>query len=360
MVHSSTTRVETGGRGSWRPAATVSKSLASRGRAAIDDSHGCLYYSNIHARSHPRPGGTATDEAMGRVATIPTYELYGRPRGWPTPEPLYCESLAKANAAHAQDSLIRSHRHPNLHQLFCFTGGEVAIELEGTWQEVTAPAALLVAPLTVHGFVFKADNTGYILTFPSFAPRDFLGLTETEVERLAGTALITDRDSSDFTILEGGFARLLEEFNGRCPGRIHALRAHTLAVVLWVYRALAVAAPCAAVDTDDRVLALVNRFRSLVDRHFHEQWPLSRYARELGISTTHLNRLTRQCAQEKASEVIRDRVLLEARRDLTYTVKSVSEIAYSLGYRDPAYFSRVFTRATGMSPTTFRRHAAGD
>jgi AraC family transcriptional activator of pobA len=54
-------------------------------------------------------------------------------------------------------------------------------------------------------------------------------------------------------------------------------------------------------------------------------------------------------------EMIDRRALLEARRALCYTNWSVAEIAYALGFADPAYFTRVFTRRTGCSPRQFRR-----
>jgi AraC family transcriptional activator of pobA len=45
----------------------------------------------------------------------------------------------------------------------------------------------------------------------------------------------------------------------------------------------------------------------------------------------------------------------EARRNLAYTDQSVTTIAYALGYSDPAYFSRVFTRSAGVPPRDFRK-----
>jgi AraC family transcriptional activator of pobA len=54
------------------------------------------------------------------------------------------------------------------------------------------------------------------------------------------------------------------------------------------------------------------------------------------------------------SRLIDDRVVREARRNLAYTNMSVTTIAYTLGFADPAYFSRVFTRSLGLSPRAFR------
>ena len=56
--------------------------------------------------------------------------------------------------------------------------------------------------------------------------------------------------------------------------------------------------------------------------------------------------------------MIQQRLMLEACRQLTYVPSSVATIAYELGFQDPAYFSRLFRRHTGMTPTQFRRAQA--
>ncbi|HNH36489.1 MAG TPA: AraC family transcriptional regulator, partial [Rhodocyclaceae bacterium] len=55
-----------------------------------------------------------------------------------------------------------------------------------------------------------------------------------------------------------------------------------------------------------------------------------------------------------AFDLVQARLLLEARRRLVYIAAPVSLLAYELGFQDPAYFCRVFKRATGMTPTAFR------
>ena len=78
------------------------------------------------------------------------------------------------------------------------------------------------------------------------------------------------------------------------------------------------------------------------------------------MSPTHLNRLTRAATGDSALHLIEARTLGEARRNLAYTNLSIATIAYALGYADPAYFSRVFTRDAGVSPRAFRAQLSGD
>jgi AraC family transcriptional activator of pobA len=290
------------------------------------------------------------------TVTIPTYDLYGRPAGWSGPEPLFCESLERSNRIYMRDSRIPTHRHLNLFQFFCFTGRSgIVIELDGEHHRVRPPAALLVAPLSVHGFTFASDSGGYILTCPESALGEFLVIGGADAEHLSRSALIASGGGVDFERLAGDFALLLDEFGADQPARIQGLRARALPIVLWFMRTLIRASGPPASNGEDRGADLVTRFLGLVNRHYREQRPLSFYADELGVSSTHLNRLTRQRIGKTASATICERVLLEAQRELAYTNRRVSAIAYAMGYRDPAYFTRLFTRKVGLTPSAYRR-----
>ena len=68
----------------------------------------------------------------------------------------------------------------------------------------------------------------------------------------------------------------------------------------------------------------------------------------------HLNRICQAIAGKSASQLVQEHVLDEARKYLTYTTYSVSEIAYLLHFEYPNYFAKFFRKHTGLSPTEFR------
>ena len=70
--------------------------------------------------------------------------------------------------------------------------------------------------------------------------------------------------------------------------------------------------------------------------------------------------ICQQLVEKSALQMVHERVLLEAKRSLIYTVQTISEIAYELGFTDPAYFTRFFRRLTGLSPKQFREKQAAD
>ena len=79
------------------------------------------------------------------------------------------------------------------------------------------------------------------------------------------------------------------------------------------------------------------------------------YAKALNYSLSHLNESVKITTGFPISYWIHQQVVLEAKRLLYYTNMDVKEIAFSLGYEDPTYFSRLFSKVTGMSPGAFRQ-----
>ncbi|UCA59806.1 helix-turn-helix transcriptional regulator [Chryseobacterium rhizoplanae] len=96
-------------------------------------------------------------------------------------------------------------------------------------------------------------------------------------------------------------------------------------------------------------------FESLVEQHFMEHKSTAYYASLLGISSKHLNRTVQAVVQKTATEVITERVVLEAKRMLMYLNENLVEIAFRLGYEEYSYFVRVFRKNSGMTPTQFMR-----
>jgi AraC family transcriptional activator of pobA len=133
---------------------------------------------------------------------------------------------------------------------------------------------------------------------------------------------------------------------------LRALVYHLLVLLnRWYVRRYGVAA-------DAGLPAVVERFRGLVEREFTRVHSVSAYARLIGVSPRHLSFRCRGALGESAGEVVRERIMLEARRLLLYTDLPVSRIGMRLGFDDPAYFARFFRRAAGESPTRFRAQRA--
>ena len=105
-------------------------------------------------------------------------------------------------------------------------------------------------------------------------------------------------------------------------------------------------------DTETR---LFKDFSLLVEQNFRTLHSVTDYAKRLGISPKSITKHFQKLGAKKPSEFIKNRILLEAKRLLIYTDKTVKEIAFELGFNDPAYFTRFFTKTILKSPLQFKK-----
>jgi len=103
-----------------------------------------------------------------------------------------------------------------------------------------------------------------------------------------------------------------------------------------------------------RNVILFKKFKNILESNYTQALTASNYAEKLNITEHHLNRVTKEITGQTAGTVIKARSILEAKRLLSYTDCSVSEISSYLSYFDSSYFSKIFKSATGKTPFEFK------
>ncbi|MTI31345.1 AraC family transcriptional regulator [Xanthovirga aplysinae] len=99
----------------------------------------------------------------------------------------------------------------------------------------------------------------------------------------------------------------------------------------------------------------LQQLEQLIEQNFLTEKSPMIYADWMNITPKHLNRITKTMVGKTTSDLIAERVLLEAKRMLLHAENNFSEIAYSLGYEDYSYFSRLFKKKCGESPSEFQK-----
>ena len=109
-------------------------------------------------------------------------------------------------------------------------------------------------------------------------------------------------------------------------------------------------------STMTRHMEIVWEFRDLLENNIRINRSPSFYAGRLNITVAYLNEAVNAVLGTSVSRHIQDEIILLAKRKLVYTTASVKEIAHSLGFDDYSYFTRLFTKVAGVSPTLFRKN----
>ncbi len=108
-------------------------------------------------------------------------------------------------------------------------------------------------------------------------------------------------------------------------------------------------------ENDSAKRRLMRRFVTRLNDRYASHDTVRDYAANLGVTTTHLTRVCRETAGKPATIFIREKTMEEAKFLLKETDEKIGVIARDLGFKSPAYFTRVFSESVGASPKSFRK-----
>ena len=271
---------------------------------------------------------------------IPSWQLYGEVNAFP--DIMHVEQVV--DRAAGLDWTIPVHRHLHLHQLFLLTSGDIDLTLNDQLQTVIPPVVVNIPRGTVHSFSFSAGTEGFVVTLPA---DDFPELFASQAETAAALARV-------FTLradpgLCQRFQALAAAHAGNVAFRRTLLRAEAAALIAQVLeKDMEIHAGQASMDPR------IQRFAAMVRDQLTRRFSLPDLAQALALSPRHLSRLCKAETGLTAQSYFEAQKMREACRLLVYTRMSVQQIAYHLGFDDPAYFSRAFLRNLQQSPSAYR------
>ncbi|WP_334184574.1 helix-turn-helix domain-containing protein [Novosphingobium sp.] len=268
---------------------------------------------------------------------------------------LNCERVS--DRSHIHEWQVDAHYHEGLAQLFVFGEGRIEGRVDHEPCSIDGPAVVWIPALCNHAFEYPRGITGWVLTVPT-----------ANIARLSDGKLWLDRWISRPQIVLGpthGDAvenalrwaqRIENEKEEQGEERYAALEALFFLLLISLHRGLADAEETLTRITDRRQ-ELASRFQQMLDRNFDETRSVGDYASMLSITPTHLSRSIKAVTGRTAGELIHDRVMLEAKRQLVFSDRPIADIAYDLRFSSPSYFSRFFATRTGETPTAFRERS---
>jgi AraC family transcriptional regulator, transcriptional activator of pobA len=254
------------------------------------------------------------------------------------------EELAKNIASKEYDS----HFH-DFEEILVVTNGSLTHYIDFKAEILAAPFACYISMGKMHRIVPEKDLRGWVINYKTeFIPESKLNFY-----------------SNFFTFTN------IPLSNGRCEDRLTGLcqiiyseykqKDVDLNVIRYLLSGLismVEAEQKRNIPVDDETkssqITAFNNFLRILEDNFRRDEGVSFYASKMNMSERNLNIICKNNFQKSVSEIIETRKLIEAKRMLLYTDKSVSEIGFELGYNEKSYFTRVFHNRMDITPTHFR------
>ncbi|MBB4640653.1 helix-turn-helix domain-containing protein [Rhizorhapis suberifaciens] len=280
---------------------------------------------------------------------FPSFYLYGEPQRSVAEGFVHVESLD--DRSRPSEWTIRSHVHGELNHIILIAEGGGLMLAEEIRVNFEAPCLLLIPAGIVHGFSWLRESRGQVVTIADSYLHD---LTDRDADfallfrRAIAVALPRDGCRAAEASLRG----MSRELSWSGPGQRAAVESGLLGLMVLALRGARLEE--IGRTGKPRQTELVGRLREQIEQRFRLREPVDLFAKALGVSLTALRIACARSGVAPPAAMLDERALLEARRLLLYSDLSVAQIAHSIGFGDPAYFSRFFTRHVGQPPRAYR------
>jgi AraC-like DNA-binding protein len=246
------------------------------------------------------------------------------------------------------------HRHAFYH-IVLFTAGQGTHTIDFKTFPVEAGQAYFMIPGQVHGWQFEGRVEGYIVNFSETYFKSFL-LNSSYLDQFS---FFSGNCDEGVIRLNGPAFNESEQLMHEMLKAAGSTQAHEDLIRVILLRFLMLADEASGKKTantvpNQKVLTL-KTFRNLIEKNYRQLKLPNEYAALMYITPHHLNALCQDLTGQTAGELIRDRVVLEAKRLLVNDEMTAAEIAWNLNFKDASYFNRFFKKATGLTPFEFRK-----
>lgn len=256
---------------------------------------------------------------------------------------------------HVRDHHIATapHKH-DFYLVVFFAAGKGSHEIDFNTYPIKPGSIFVMSPGQMHNWEFSDDIDGYVF----FHSRQFYdeGFTRESIQdypffnSIHNPPLVQLKKNS-FQNMKQLFEEIVSEYQKNEFLRFEKLHA----LITLVYIELSRQYELVRAPENENYLSKVRKLEELIDRNFRTKKYPYEYAELMNISEKHLNRMSKSCLNKTTSDLIAERVILEAKRILIHSKLSISEVAFELGYEDNSYFSRFFKKQTGITPVEFMK-----
>lgn len=242
----------------------------------------------------------------------------------------------------------KSHRHDR-HSFFLLEKGTVKIEIDFKKYKMKAPSVIYLHPDQVHNTVplEKITVSSWAIDNENLNP-EYLKLLE---DITPAKPLVLKKET--FSLIFEAVSLCLKFSQRQNDKLYHSLLKNSCNALVALVASQYLEQTQSA-DKLSRFDVVTKAFKTLLESSYTTGKRPADYAQQLHLSTSYLNECVKNITGYSVSHHIQQRVILEAKRLLYHSDKSVKEIATELGFDDYPYFSRLFTKVAGMTALAFR------
>lgn len=272
------------------------------------------------------------------MSTLPVYNL---------PETHEFE-IFKMNR-YSPDNFCPPHRH-SFYEISFFTKGEGNHSIDFVEYPIVAKRVYFTTPGQLHSWEkmkIKNQYDGYIVRFnENFLNSDQLGNIKTIFNQFDAEPFI--QLTSPFSELQ--LLKMIYAEHNTQENNFVTLRPLLNALLAYLAQKKSKSEAITHNVNQERIIKLQN----LIEKNYRFESEASFYAAQLEITPKRMNEILKQTIGKTITQLVHDRLVLEAKRELVYGDLSIKDIGYILGFEDPSYFSRFFKKYTGTEASKFK------
>ena len=248
------------------------------------------------------------------------------------------------------------HRH-DYYEIMLLNNSDGMHHIDFTPYPFKGPAVFMLSPEQVHELVRTKGSRGFSLKFNT----SFFSSGNDPDNQLYAHFLFDNLQSypvielrpEEYTRLHTLLTLTLQEYDQAATGAADILYSYIRVILMEILRIRKQRLQETHLQQGTSQTQLLT-FKKLLHHHFHELHEVQDYAAKLHITPRQLNALVQKFTGKTASTLIKERIILEAKRLLFLDTLSIKEIGYQVGFDDPAYFNRFFKKNMGIAPQQFR------
>lgn len=260
-----------------------------------------------------------------------------------------------------QCQAIKPHIH-SFYQIIWFKKGSGNHSVDFKTYDVFENAIFFIAPNQVHYFDEQTNYEGVLLHFNQL----FLVQDQSPLDFLLNCNLFNNPFQKPSCCIGSGNDNILDSYVDQMKKELESNETFGKELILGNYLKTfliqiqrrknhfdKVSDPLSPIFDEKRMILM--KFVTLIDENYKKGYSVAEYSRLLHISTRSLSDLTQNQINKTPSQMIHERIILEAQRLLLYSDLNINQVGYRLGFDDPSYFVKYFKKYTSLSPSEFKK-----